>query len=142
MRAIKFLKVFQSDSLFVNDVRITVLILCGFLVAACSIERAGVISAAEIKNTSAPAVITPGMSAPEVSRLLGKPTLVRRDSSGNEVWIYDGLTLEAADNSSGEFIRKSSSTGTGIPRGSRTVVVRITADNRKVKAVSYFNNKY
>ncbi|MFA6239456.1 MAG: hypothetical protein WC655_00920 [Candidatus Hydrogenedentales bacterium] len=37
-----------------------------------------------------------GMSSIEVAEALGSPNMVRRDSAGNETWIYDKIATEAS----------------------------------------------
>ncbi len=37
-----------------------------------------------------------GMSSVEVAEALGSPNMVRRDSAGNESWIYDKIATEAS----------------------------------------------
>jgi len=37
-----------------------------------------------------------GMSSVDVAEALGSPNMVRRDSAGNETWIYDKIATEAS----------------------------------------------
>lgn len=91
-----------------------------------------------------------GMSSAEVIEIMGSPNIISTNSEGNEVWVYDKISTQKAQQNSNlgvglipGLIIGGGSSNSSSASTQRTLTVIVKFDNnKKVKDIAYHTSSF
>jgi outer membrane protein assembly factor BamE (lipoprotein component of BamABCDE complex) len=91
-----------------------------------------------------------GMSSAEVIEIMGSPNIISTNNEGNEVWVYDKISTQKAQQNSNlgvglipSLIISGGSSNSSSASTQRTLTVIVKFDsNKKVKDIAYHTSSF